>query len=137
MPVSMHGLFALVLVVAGQCGFGAVAQDRIVSVGGDITEIIYPLGAGDRIVATDSTSVYPAAANDTPKVGYLRRLSAEGVLSVEPDLILISGAARPAEAVAQIRASGVRIIEMEPDYTIDGIKERDPRARARAPGENL
>ncbi|MEM6555336.1 MAG: ABC transporter substrate-binding protein, partial [Pseudomonadota bacterium] len=77
--------------------FGASAQDRIVSVGGDVTEIIYALGEGDRIAATDSTSVYPLKALATPKVGYVRNLSAEGVLSVEPDLILISGAAGPAD----------------------------------------
>ena len=124
MPEFMRALALLAVVAAGQFSAAAHAQDRIVSVGGDVTEIIYALGAGDRIVATDSTSVYPAAAAETPKVGYLRRLSAEGVLSVEPDLILISGAARPVEAVEQIRASGVRIIEMEPDYTINGIIEK-------------
>ena len=124
MPDLARGCLALLLAFGVQLGFQAHAQERIVSVGGDITEIIYALGAGDRIVATDSTSVYPAAANETPKVGYVRRLSAEGVLSVEPDLILVSGAARPAEAVAQIRASGVRLIEMEPTYTIDFIIEK-------------
>lgn len=107
MPVSMRGLFVLVLVVAGQFGFGAIAKDRIVSVGGDITEIIYALGAGERIVATDSTSVY-LAVNETPKVGHLRRLSAEGVLSVEPDLILISGAGTETAAHGVIKLMGGR-----------------------------
>lgn len=124
MPDFLRALALLALATICQFGFGAYAQERIVSVGGDLTEIMYALGAGDRIVATDSTSVYPAAANNMPKVGYLRRLSAEGVLSVEPDLIMISGAARPEEAVAQIRAAGVRMIEMEPDYTIEGILEK-------------
>ena len=124
MPDFMRVLTLLAIMTAAQFGAGAHGQDRIVSVGGDLTEIIYALGAGDRIVATDSTSVYPSAANETPKVGYVRRLSAEGVLSVEPDLIMISGAARPEEAVAQIRAAGVRMIEMEPDYTIEGILEK-------------
>lgn len=106
---------------------GAVAQDRIVSVGGDLTEIIYAFGEEDRIVATDSTSVYPAAANETPKVGYVRRLSAEGVLSVEPDLIMISGAAGPPEALDQIRESGVALVEMDEGYTIDAIIDKTMR----------
>ena len=100
------------------------AQDRIVSLGGDVTEIIYALGEGDRIVATDSTSVYPLAALTTKKVGYVRRLSAEGVLSVEPDLILISGAAGPEAALVQLRDTGVQMVEMKTEYTIDAVVEK-------------
>ncbi|MEL6506821.1 MAG: helical backbone metal receptor [Pseudomonadota bacterium] len=106
---------------------GATAQERVVSVGGDLTEIIYALGEGKRLVATDSTSVYPPIALTTPKVGYVRNLSAEGVLSVEPDLILLSGAAGPAEALEQLRATGVPIVEMETEYTIEAILEKTRR----------
>ncbi|MEM9705617.1 MAG: ABC transporter substrate-binding protein [Pseudomonadota bacterium] len=105
----------------------AAAQDRIVSVGGDVTEIIYALGLGDAVVATDSTSVYPAAATQTPKVGYLRQLSAEGVLSLEPDLIVISGAAGPPVVIDQLRDSGVKILETEAAYTLDSILKKVDR----------
>ena len=119
----------------------AHAQERIVSIGGDITEMIYAMGQGDKIVATDSSSVYPAAAEATPKVGYVRQLSAEGVLSVEPDLILISGAARPAAAVELLRQSGVKMIEMEPVYTIEAITDKVRRVAqtlgVEAEGERL
>ncbi|MEM1380718.1 MAG: ABC transporter substrate-binding protein [Pseudomonadota bacterium] len=93
------------------------AQERVVSIGGDLTEIIYILGEEDRLVATDTTSVYPPAANQTPKVGYVRQLSAEGVLSVEPDLILISGAAGPDAAVELLEASGVKMVSLPTEYT--------------------
>ena len=54
---------------------------RIVSIGGAITEILYALGFEDRLAGVDSTSLYPAAAlRDKPNVGYMRQLSAEGVL---------------------------------------------------------
>ncbi|MEM8771320.1 MAG: ABC transporter substrate-binding protein [Pseudomonadota bacterium] len=119
------GVLAAIMASTTFCA--ASAQERIVSVGGDVTEIIYAIGQGDRIVATDSTSVYPAEANETPKVGYVRRLSAEGVLSVEPDLIIVSGAAGPPEAVEQIRASGVELVEMDEGYTIDAILEKTKR----------
>ncbi|MEM9233461.1 MAG: ABC transporter substrate-binding protein [Pseudomonadota bacterium] len=116
------------LIIAAFASLGLIttasAQERIVSVGGDVTEILYELGRWDDIVANDSTSMYPADAETKPKVGYLRNLSAEGVLSAEPSLILISGAAGPAPAVEQLRASGVTMIEMEPDYTVDGIIEK-------------
>ena len=57
----------------------------VVTVGGPVTEIVYALGEQDRIVARDTTSVYPPEANQLPDVGYMRRLSPEGVLSVNPD----------------------------------------------------
>lgn len=105
----------------------AFAQERVVTLGGDVTEIVYALGEGDKVVATDSTSLYPEAAAETPKVGYLRGLSAEGVLSVEPDLILISGAAGPPQALELVRASGVEIVEMETAYTLEAILEKTRR----------
>ncbi|MEM9840070.1 MAG: ABC transporter substrate-binding protein [Pseudomonadota bacterium] len=105
------------LVVYALAGGLASAQERVVSIGGDLTEIIYLLGEEDRLVATDTTSVYPQAALETPKVGYVRRLSAEGVLSVEPDMILVSGAAGPEPAVEQLEASGVKMISLPTEYT--------------------
>ena len=117
----------LAIAIALGSGPSALAQERVVSLGGDVTEIIYALGGGDRIVASDSTSLYPPAAQETAKVGYLRNLSAEGVLSVEPDLVILSGAAGPPEALELIRASGVEIIEMETAYTLETILEKTRR----------
>src|SRR3954447_19880065 len=62
---------------------------RIVSIGGAITEILYALGFEDRLARVDSTTLYPAAAlRDKPNVGYMRQLSAEGVLGLNPSLVL-------------------------------------------------
>ena len=58
---------------------------RIVSIGGAITEILYALGFEDRLAGVDTTSLYPPAAlRDKPNVGYMRQLSAEGVLGLNP-----------------------------------------------------
>ncbi|MEO0464972.1 MAG: ABC transporter substrate-binding protein [Pseudomonadota bacterium] len=121
--MKMFGIKTLIsgMVVALSLSATAHSQERVASLGGDLTEIIYALGEGDRIVATDSTSVFPPAAMLTPKVGYVRQLSAEGVLSVEPDMILISGAAGPDTALDQIRATGVPVEIMETAYTVDAI----------------
>ncbi|VTR57591.1 Hemin-binding periplasmic protein hmuT precursor [Serratia fonticola] len=51
---------------------------EIVSIGGDVTEIAFALGAGDEVVARDSTSLHPAAVQKLPDVGYMRQLNAEG-----------------------------------------------------------
>lgn len=53
------------------------APERIVALGGDVTEIVYALGAESSLVARDSTSQWPQATNALPDVGYLRQLNAE------------------------------------------------------------
>jgi len=92
--------------LANQAGTSA---NRIVSVGGTLTEIAFALGAGDRIVGADTTSSWPPEVEQVEKVGYMRRLSAEGVLSLRPDLVLLDGNAGPATAIEQLRAAGVRL----------------------------
>ncbi|MBB5688443.1 iron complex transport system substrate-binding protein [Roseomonas alkaliterrae] len=79
---------------------------RIVSVGGAVTETVFALGAGARVVATDSTSLFPAAARALPKVGYFRALAPEGLLSLGADLILLSSDAGPPQAIEVLRAAG-------------------------------
>lgn len=68
---------------------------RIVSVGGDLTEIVFALGHFDDVVARDSTSLYPESVQDLPDVGYVRSLGAESILSMSPSLI-IETAKKPA-----------------------------------------
>ena len=86
----------------------SIAQSRLprlITAGGGITEIAYLLGAQDQLVGTDTTSLYPAAALKTAKVGYMRQLSAEGLLSLKPDA-MIATTGGPASVVA-IMASGL------------------------------
>ena len=82
---------------------------RVLVLGGDLAEIAFALGAGDRVIAVDDTAEWPPEAAALPKVGYLRRLSAEGVLSLAPDLVLASPDAGPPAAMDQLRAAGLRI----------------------------
>jgi len=94
---------------------------RIVSLGGSITEIAVALGAEDRLIARDSTSTYPASVTALPDVGYLRALSAEGVLALGPDLVIAEADAGPVEAVAVLRAAGVAFVTMPDDPTPEGV----------------
>ena len=69
---------------------------RIVSVGGAVTEILYALGLEQRVVAVDTTSLYPPRAPaEKPNVGYMRQLSAEGVLGLGPSLVLATEGVGP------------------------------------------
>jgi iron complex transport system substrate-binding protein len=96
----------------------AAAQDgpRLVAVGGMVTEVVYALGAEKHLVATDTTSLYPPQALRLPKVGYMRSLSAEGVMALKPRLLIATGDAGPQAAIEQLRAArvGVHILPNEP-----------------------
>lgn len=94
---------------------------RVVSIGGATTEIVYALGEADRLVARDSTSAYPAEALDLPDIGYMRALAAEGVLSVEPTLILTEPGAGPPETISVLQAASVPMVLVPAPYSADGI----------------
>ncbi|RYH04470.1 hemin ABC transporter substrate-binding protein [Salipiger sp. IMCC34102] len=112
------GLFASLLLPLIAAGSAVPAQSsdpvdrdtRILSIGGSVTEIVHALGAGDLLVARDSTSSYPASVTDLPDVGYMRALSPEGVLSVDPDLILAEADAGPPEAIDVLEAAGIPMV---------------------------
>jgi iron complex transport system substrate-binding protein len=109
------------ILLAVICPFSVAAQPypdatSIVSIGGPVTEIIYALGQQDRLVARDTTSTFPQAANSLPDVGYMRRLSAEGVLSVAPDLIVARDTAGPPEVMDQLHAAAVPIVEVHDGF---------------------
>ena len=94
----------------------AQTPPRIVSVGSALTEIVYALGAEGLLVGVDTTSQYPAAAQALPQVGYMRALSAEGVLSLKPTLVIATTAAGPATTLDQLRATGVEVIVLPDLY---------------------
>ena len=113
----------------------AATPSRVLCLGGALTEIVFGLGLGARLIARDTTSTYPPEALALPDVGYLRALSPEGVLSVGPDLILAEHDAGPAEVVEVLRKSGVPWIEV-PDGLRSGRgagQDRHRRRRARRP----
>lgn len=101
------------------------AHDRIVAVGGAITEILYAIGLQDEIVGVDTTSVHPPEAmRDKPSVGYVRALSAEGVLSLNPSLVIAIDGAGPPDAVKLLDASGVRIAHIPDAFSAEGVVDR-------------
>ncbi|QHQ37036.1 heme/hemin ABC transporter substrate-binding protein [Algicella marina] len=89
----------------------ALAQpyERIVTAGGDLTEVVTALGAADSIVGIDSTSTYPAEITDLPDIGYVRALSAEGVLTLRPDLLIGAYDTGPEAVLGQLQAAGVQV----------------------------
>ena len=107
---------------------------RIVPLNGDLAEIVWALGLGDNVVGVDVSATYPPeATGPLPKIGYQRALSAEGVLSLEPTVIIGSPEAGPLEIIEQIRGAGVPVIIIpEQRQSIDA-----PAAKIRAVAEAL
>ena len=104
--LSILGLHAVV-------PYCASAAERIVSLGGSVTETIFALGAGDLVVARDASSLIPEAVNALPDVGYFRTIGAEGVLAHKPTLIFAAQGTGPENQVAILKNSGVRFIHLE------------------------
>jgi iron complex transport system substrate-binding protein len=112
------------VVVRDSTGHDVTINDasRILSIGGSITEILYALGLDKRIVAVDTTSLYPPRAlKDKPNVGYMRALSPEGVLGLNPSLILALDGAGPKETIAVLDSARVPFVHVAEAYTGDGI----------------
>lgn len=127
MRTGLAALFAASFIASPLYSGAANAEElkaqRVLAIGGAVTEIVYALGEQDRLVGRDSTSTYPPEANALPNVGYIRALSPEGVLSVKPDLILARENNGPHEAVEVLKSTGVRWVDVPDDFTLEGIDE--------------
>ncbi|MBQ4824508.1 ABC transporter substrate-binding protein [Leisingera sp. HS039] len=113
----------IALVFAGHAALADPAS-RIVSVGGSVTEIVYALDQQHRLIARDTTSIFPAEARQLPDIGYQRALAPEGVLSVAPDMILAIEGAGPPETLDVLKAAEVAFISVPEDFSAEGIARK-------------
>jgi iron complex transport system substrate-binding protein len=123
LSVSSAGLAAWVLPAGA-------SPARIVSIGGALTETLYALGAQDSLVGVDSTSLYPAAARALPSVGYARQLSAEGVLSLRPTLVVAGEEAGPPAVLRALASAAVPLVVLDDGNRFEGLLARTERLAA-------
>lgn len=97
---------------------------RIVAIGGAVTEILYALGAEDHIVAVDQTSTFPARAQTKASVGYMRTLAPEGVLSVNPTLVLAIEGSGPKDAIEVLEKASVPFVLVPEAHDAAGIVKK-------------
>ncbi|MFE5815086.1 hemin ABC transporter substrate-binding protein [Streptomyces sp. NPDC056479] len=100
--------------------------ERVLPLSGSLSEIVFTLGLGERVVARDITATF-AQASKLPVVTRGHDVSAESVLSLRPDLVLAESTTGPAEAMDQIRAAGIPILVVAPAQGLDDV---GPRIRA-------
>ena len=99
-------------------------DSRVVIAGGSITEIFYLLGIQDRIVAVDITSNFPDDTKNFPSIGYVRMLSAEGLLSMNPSIILGENDMGPPNVIDQVNKTGVELRIIPEEKSLNGILEK-------------
>lgn len=102
----------------------ASAPKRIVAIGSSVTEIVVGLGRRAALVAIDSTSIGVPGAAGLTDIGYMRALSAEGVLSQNPDLICATSDSGPPEVIDVLRASKVPFALIEHVPSVQGIVDK-------------
>jgi iron complex transport system substrate-binding protein len=97
--------------------------DRIVCVSKQLTEIMFALHQGDKIIGLDLTSSYPAETNEITKVGYHRHLNAEGIISLDPTVVIHQGDVAPEQVMIQLKQVGVPVKVYSAAKTIDQTKD--------------
>src|SRR5215467_5493834 len=86
----------------------AGAPRRVVTLAPNLTEIVFALGAGDRLVGVSEYSDYPEAARKIPRVGGLE-VDAEKVAALKPDLVLAIAEGNAQGPVRALEAAGVPV----------------------------
>ncbi|MCC5860113.1 MAG: cobalamin-binding protein, partial [Ectothiorhodospiraceae bacterium] len=87
---------------------------RVVALAPHLTELVYALGADDRLVAVGAHSDYPPAARQLPQVGSAQRLDVEAVLAREPDLVLAWDSGNVQGPLRRLEAYGIPVYRSEP-----------------------
>lgn len=104
--------------------FAEYDASRLLAIGGSVTEIVYALGAEDKLIARDSTSAFPEAAMELPDVGYMRALSPEGVLAVDPTLIVTLEGSGPPESIEVLEKARIPMVVVPDRFDEEGLLQK-------------
>lgn len=97
---------------------------KVVSADGSLTEIVYALGKKEVLVGVDTTSGYPAVARELPQIGYKRNISAEGVLSLEPQVLIATQDSGPDKILTQLAQAGIEIKRYSAEPKLEVVKDK-------------
>ena len=134
MNIKYISLLLLISLVFPSCGRFSNKQNdanknssvRIVCVSKQLTEILFALGQGDKIVGVDISSTYPPETKNITTVGYHRMLSAEGIISLNPTVVYYNGGTDasigPESVIRQLREVGIPLKEFPGTPDIDSTK---------------
>ncbi|MFH1370847.1 MAG: helical backbone metal receptor [Planctomycetota bacterium] len=107
----MKNLSAILLIVF----FGGAVTEppqRVVSLSPNLTEIVFALGLGDRVVGVSNNCDWPAEAKAKPKVGTFWQPSAEAIIAVRPDLVVCESFPQQKEVAETLKRAGLNILSL-------------------------
>lgn len=107
-------------------------ETRLISLFGDITEIVYALGVQDYLVARDTSSIYPREVEELPNLGFAGGLNAEAILAFEPTIVIGTPMAGPPGVLEQLEQAGVEVLIVDDFNSLDA-----PQIKIRMVGEAL
>ena len=102
-------IFVLLLCLLGSSGGAASPPRRIVSLAPNITEIIFGLGLGDRLVGVTTYCDFPQAARKKHKIGGFSNPSLEAILALRPDAVILTEDGNPQEIAPRLERLGISI----------------------------
>lgn len=88
--------------------YAAETPKRIISLAPNITEILFALGLGDNIVGVTNFCDYPEEAKKKPKIGGMSNPSIEAVVSLKPDIVVMTTDGNPKEFEERLRSMKIR-----------------------------
>ncbi|MGG7665971.1 heme/hemin ABC transporter substrate-binding protein [Dyadobacter sp. BHUBP1] len=130
------------MLILSATGGGYAKALRIVSANGTLSEILVGLGLEKQIVGVDVTSTFPASLEKLPKIGHNRTIAAEGILALNPDVIIYTNQSMLSPAVVrQLNSSGKKLVEFKHEYSKEGairlIREVGAYFNANAQAEKM
>lgn len=112
-PAAAHDDFGDTITAA------AGPPERIVSLNPTTTELLYAIGAGDRLVGRTTWDLYPPQVRSVPDLGPGLRPNVEAVMAARPDLVILYASDDNRDAARRLRAAGVRTVAYRVDRVAD------------------
>jgi len=139
---SISRFYICLILILSTAGSGYAKALRIVSANGTLSEILVGLGLENQIVGVDVTSTYPASLEKLPKIGHNRSIAAEGILALNPDVIVYTDQSMLSPAVVkQLNSSGKKLVAFKHEYSKEGaiklIREVGAYFNANAQAEKI
>lgn len=112
---------SLALVLASSISYAS----KIVSVGGSVTETIVALGHADKLIGVDLSSAYPKeVTSKLPNVGYWLKLPQEGIISLKPEVAIVSSEAKPKKVVDNLPKYGIKTHIIDDKPSLESAKKK-------------
>jgi iron complex transport system substrate-binding protein len=117
----VRAITTIILCVAGT--LQSLGQQRIITAGSVITEIVCALGDCEKIIASDRTSLYPPQVQQLPSIGYRSSINAEGIISMKPTIIIAEKEYVEDAVLQQLASSGIKLVVIDKRVNFEDTKK--------------